>query len=214
MSDLDRAIFNYYAVELPAVQRTLERHFRVVPEFARESSWIRVLERGDDRGETAIDLLDRLERARFWVRTPAGEQAIADDPPALAVQLNRRPLALLLGPEGGGADFELELPARARFEAGVGLARIARSGDVLSHATPVTLRVSLADAADPDARYEPLATLRIEPGDLAATWRPFGVDLPGEAGRRVRLRLEGLDAPTAPVAVWWGSPRIVSRPSP
>jgi hypothetical protein len=126
MSEIDRPQFLYYAEELPAVQAYLERHFRVPKEYAKgRSSWILVLERGPDRGATALDLIDAGTAAEAWIRDHEGVRGPAPAAaPRLASRYNRRLLPILLGPGGGGIDFELEVPDGALFQADVGLRRI------------------------------------------------------------------------------------------
>ena len=101
MSDVDQPAMTYYRDELPAVQAYLERFFHIPrrPSRTARCHWLRVLERGADRGATAIDLV-ALARVR-----PAPSLAIARGrskrrPPCserLATRRNRRPLGFALG---------------------------------------------------------------------------------------------------------------------
>ncbi len=209
MSDLDRPVFMYYRDELPAVQAYLERHFQVPGEFSgRNSSWILVLERGKDRGPTAIDLVGAQANARAWVRDRNGALSPApSDPPRLATRKNRRPLALVLGTWGGGIDFEIDLPRDAVFQADVGLRRMIGISAIYTHPPRTRLAVSLGRGGE----FEQLASVRVlERAYEGRDWTPLEVDLSAYGGERVTLRLESRpDAPLEPGAlVWWGSPRI------
>lgn len=215
MSDVDRPLFNYYRDELPGVQRYFERYFRVAAPFARASSLTIVLERGEDRGATAIDLLDQPV-ARRWLRD--GQGAVRDSselPPVLPTRKNRRPLALYIGPGGGGVDFELRIPAGAVFQADTGLAVLTSTDRLQMHATPAVMEVQLADPARDPLEFETLASarvdLRVQHGQ---SWQPLEADLSRFAGRRVVLRLDTrpVSRMSRPELVWWGSPRIALRP--
>src|SRR5262245_6119268 len=123
MSDVDQPSWTYYSDELPRVQAHLERFYEISRYFPLDdASWLIVLERGPDRGATAIDLIEARSGARAFVGdAPGEERAEPAPPPRLVTRQNRRPLAMRVGRYGGGLDFELEVPAGARFEAGVGL---------------------------------------------------------------------------------------------
>lgn len=214
MSDLDQPAFMYYRDELPAVQAYLERYFHVPEAFSgRDASWILVLERGRDRGKTAIDLLRSRESARAWIRGRTGVALPApESPPRLATRQNRRPLALVLGTWGGGIDFEIDLPRRAVFQASVGLRSMTGISDIYTHPPRTRLVVSIKRGE----RFETLATVRVlEYAKQGLSWSPLEVDLSAYGGNRVTLRLESSpESPLAPGALaWWGSPRIALRPA-
>jgi len=212
MSEIDQPSFLYYRDELPDVQKYLERFFRLPTAYASRPSWIVVLERGGDRGETLEDLFDARAGAQAWIRDGSGERVphrIA--PPKLATRGNRRPLPILLGGAGGGLDYLLELPSDAVFRADIGLARIEGPGGMRTHARGVRLEIAVAEG---DGSFRTLASWPVSRARGAGRgWSPVEVDLARYAGRRVTLRLEavgerGLRAGTL---AWWGSPVIVRR---
>ncbi|MFQ5515245.1 MAG: hypothetical protein ACE5FG_12540 [Myxococcota bacterium] len=213
MSDIDQPIFTYYSEELPGVQAYLERYYRVPQDFRIDDrSWIIVVERGPDRGPTAIDLLDQASGAQRWIRNIRGVmRPIERQPPRVAGRQIRRPLAVELGPFGGGIDFELELPQRAVFQAGIGMRGMVSLRDFHVHPRGATMIVSIGR----DGRFETLAEVPVDdsPGG-SRRWTPVEVDLARWGGQRVTLRLEarpeslfGRDTFT-----WWGSPRIALPP--
>ena len=210
MSDIDQPLYTYYREELPRVQAFLERHFRTPTDYPLlQYTWITVLERAPDRGETLIDLFDAQSRGRPWIRDDRGvEQPPPGRAPKLATKLNRRPLVVLLGPQGGGIDFVLDLPEGAVFQAGIGIATLAGKSDFYNQAHESRYRVSVAT----DGEFKQVESVYLVRGGI--TWKPFEVDLSAYGGERVTLRLELIpDAPRHPdeVAVW-GSPRIALRP--
>lgn len=211
MSDVDQPSWTYYADELPRVQEHLERHYAIPAYFPLDdASWLVVLERGIDRGPTAIDLIAERPRARAFVRdAPGEEREDPRPPPRLAAHQNRRPLAMRLGRYGGGLDYEIDVPAAARFEAGVGFRGMASLDDLHEHPRRSRMRVLIRG---PGSDFEELVTVRIDDSRGAGRrWTPAETDLGPWAGERVTLRLElvpelALDA-RADLA-WWGSPRI------
>jgi len=216
MSDVDRPVFNYYRDALPAVQAYLERHFEVSSAFRGvEPLWLLVLERGSDRGETALDLIAASAGARFWMREADGrERPVSGEPPRLATRRNRRPLPMLVGPGGGGVDLEIPVPPGARLQAGVGLRTLAGVSGTVQHADPVDLVVSVADRRQPEEGFVPLASWRLDDGTLGVDWIRLEVDLSAYAGQPVTLRLEAVPlGPRSALGIaWWGSPRILSAP--
>jgi hypothetical protein len=212
MSEIDQPAFLYYRDELPAVQAYLERFFRLAPPFEGRASWIVVLERGGDRGETLVDLFDVAAGASAWIRDATGQlrrHRVA--PPSLATRANRRPLPILLGAGGGGLDYELEIPADALLRADIGLARLEAPGGVRVHARGVHLAVAVREG---DAPFHELASWPVEGADAAGrAWTPVELDLAALAGRRVTLRLAAVgERPLrAGTLAWWGSPVIVRR---
>jgi hypothetical protein len=215
MSDIDQPVYTYYSDELPAVWAYLERHFRIPEDFPLDdASWISVLERGADRGETAIDLLAERPRARSWIAqrdgrrvpTPSLSQRLA------ARQLNR-PLPIALGARGGGLDFELAIPAGAVFQAGVGYRGLSSVNHRYLHPPGTTARVSIRpEGAE---AFETLLAIAIDDRPAAGRrWRAIEADLSRFAGQRATLRLEfrADRAPQPDALAWFGSPRIALRP--
>jgi len=220
MSERDSEQFFYYRDELPLVQRYLERHFRVAKPFEQRWGWMLVLERGEDRGATAVDLLAELEngvgsrglRGDRWMRDRDGrERSVRRRIPRLGTRLNRRPLSVVLGPGGGGVDFELRIPDEgAVFEASVGLPTL-QSGD-RTFAQPRGARFELqVDSGD---GFE-LLQAWTAPTDRRRRirWTPFEADLSAFSGETLRLRLEVTPRVRLrrPTLAWWGSPRLVIR---
>jgi hypothetical protein len=220
MSERDSDQFFYYRDELPLVQRYLERHFRVAKGFEEQWGWMLVLERGEDRGPTAIDLLAEVEgavgsrgaRIDPWMRDRDGRERPMRQPiPRLATRLNRRPLGIALGPLGGGIDVELTIPDQgAIFEAGVGLPTL-QSGDrtfVLPRGARFELHVDRGDGFE-------LLEAWTAPADRRrrTRWTPFEADLSAFAGETLRLRLAVTPRArlTRPALAWWGGPRLVAR---
>ena len=213
MSDIDQPMFIYYSDELPAVQEHLERYYRIPDDFPHDyGSWIIVLERSGDRGPTAIDLVRERPGARAWIRDKSGaEQEIDDELPRLATRHNRRPLPVILGPWGGGIDYELEIPPNARFQASVGFRSMVALRNLYLHPRGTRLAVSIRSTGP----FERLSTLRIDDDRRSGPfWRPIEVDLSVYAGQKVTLRLEVIpDSALEPGALAsWGSPRIALPP--
>jgi len=211
MSDIDQPLFVYYSDVLPGVWAHLERHFRV----ARDSpaGWLTLLERGEDRGATVVDLFDQREEGVAFVRRADG--SLGEPPgtaPRLAARLNRRPLAFWLGERGGGIDFELVVPPAARFQSDIALWQTIGLTRPYEHPLGVDLVVSLTPEGG--GQHE-LVRQRIErdssPRDR---WLPIEADLTQWAGQRVTLRLEIHS--TRPITedrlAWFGSPRLATPP--
>ena len=175
-------------------------------------NWILLLSRRPDRVQTAIDLFDRQVGARVWVRDADGlEIPPPRELPKLATRLNRRPLPMLLGPGGGGSDFELELPERALFEADLGIEGLVGLDNLYRHPRDSTLVVSVRtqDGFEEAARFRPLPAKKRQ-----LFWEPVRADLSRWGGSRVTLRLElvpGRKIDPEELA-WWGSPRIIVAP--
>ena len=214
MSEVDQPFWTYYSDELPAVQAYLERHFRLAPYFPiDDGSWIVVLERGPDRGETLIDLIDVRPDASAWLRHRSRMKEIDSTPlPKMAARRNRRPLPMHLSFWGGGIDYELTVPPNARFQAGVGFRGMVSLEDL--HAHPERSRVSISLGRN--GEFEEIHSQRIDDSPGAGRrWDPIDVDLAAYAGEQVTLRLEL----TPELALWdrdytwWGSPRIARSPS-
>lgn len=213
MSDIDQPMWTYYSDELPRVQEHLERFYRIPAFFPIDAaSWLIVLERGEDRGPTALDLVAERAHARAFVRDAPGEETDESAVlPRLITRQNRRPLAMRLGHFGGGIDYELEVPEGARFEAGVGLRQMASLERLHASPTRSLMRVSLRRAG---GDFEELAAWRTDDRPAEGKrWTELERDLSPWAGERVTLRLEVI--PEAPILnpdlAWWGSPRIALR---
>jgi len=214
MSDIDQPAYTYYSDELPRVQAHLERFFRVPRDFPLDdASWIILLERGRDRGPTAIDLVRASASAETWVRDIHGIQhTVTEPPPRMAARQNRRPLAVRLGPFGGGIDFQVSLPPNAVFQAGVGFRGMVSVTDFYIHPAGATLVLSIGR----EGHFRKLRSVRIDDSEQAGRrWKPFEIGLSAYAGQSVTLRLEAVpDSFFRPdTFTWWGSPRIALPPS-
>lgn len=211
MSDIDQPIYTFYSDELPAVWDHFERHYRIPARFPVDDySWILVLERGPDRGATLVDLV--AETGRAWVRDSDGTQReLEQRPQRLASRQLRRPLPIALGPGGGGIDFDLEIPADATFQAGVGFRGLVSIDNQYLHPPGIKLVVSVRT----ESEFETLTSMRINDGLRAGRrWAPLDADLGAYAGRRVTLRLEAQASQPIPAGYlsWFGSPRIARTP--
>lgn len=217
MSDRDQPLYTYYSDEVPAVQALLERHFEVAPPFVGvddRETWIFVLQRGADRGETLVDFFDQRERGRYWVRSTKGrEEPHAALPPRLAGHYNRRPLSFPLGLRGGGVDFDVTVPEAAVFQGDVGLRGMTSKDDFFTH--PPKSQVHFAIRAEGASDFERLHTEGVLQGrDVLREgkfWTPVEIDLSPWAGQRVTLRME-LETPywiEPGTLSWVGSPRLV-----
>ncbi|MBW2281113.1 MAG: hypothetical protein JRG82_10250 [Deltaproteobacteria bacterium] len=215
MSDIDQPLYAYYSDELPEVQRYLERHFRVPADFEVDDlSWIQVGARGPDLGVTAIDFIDARADARFWRRGRDGRmRAAAATPIKLPSRQFRRLFAIELGERGGGADFRVDVPPQALFQADTGMAAVISMSELHEH--PGGARHALSISFD-GRQFETLRTTRVADRSprSALRWQPFFVDLSPYAGRTVTLRLELIaDAPLPEGALaWFGSPRVATPP--
>ena len=181
MSDIDQQVYTYYQDELPAVQRHLERHFRVPSDFFKKGVlrggwfWLAVLEPGPDRGETAADFIDMRSEARPWIRHSGGGRSpteVHDE--KMAVRLNRRYLAFALGVKGGGIDFELDIPAGSVFQGDVGYAIATGVDEVYKHPRNARLSVAVGRGGS-DGEFEELAAVEVLKSETSGT-----------AGRRSR----------------------------
>jgi len=211
MSDIDQPIYTYYADELPAVQDYLERHFAIPGDFPKDDhSWISVLRRGPDRGETLIDLVDLREQGRAWMLNRYNEEIDANvTPQRLATRHLHRPLPIALDDRGGGIDFELEIPQDAVFQAGVGYRGLVSVDYQYEHPRGTTLIVSIRRAGE--VRFERVAELKIDDSPRGGrSWRALEADLAPWAGERVTLRLavQARGGVRGDRLSWWGSPRI------
>jgi len=208
MSEIDQPLFLYYSDELPAVQRYLERYFDVAAPFRSRMDWILVLQRAQDRGPSVLDLVDEAPRARRFARDAEGNEKPPPGPtPKLASRFNRRLLPVVLGPGGGGIDYELEVPRDAVLQVDVGL-KIARElGAKRHHTKNVKMQIAIRSG---DA-FESLKTVDVVgPKRPGLNWTPVEIDLRPYAEKHVTLRLETISDRDLGVGrlVWWGSPRL------
>lgn len=216
MSDVDEPLYTFFADEQPRVQDYLERHFRVPEDFTNQlriDDWMLVLERGPDRGATAVDLRDPALVPRAWELQRRGRRTGAPLPARdLPTRQNRRPLAVHLGAAGGGVDFDILVPEDGRFQAGVGFRRIG------GRRQPDGLRFSVS-IGDGDA-FREVAARKVDfaGGATARAWLPLEADLSDLAGQRITLRLAaettrpGRGGGKGKGFALWGSPRIARAP--
>jgi hypothetical protein len=212
MSDIDQPMWAYYSEELPRVQKYLEQHFRIPRSFPRDdASWMLVLERGEDLGETWLDLIDARDGARAWTLDESrAEQVSSEIPPRLVSRHNQRALPLRLGHWGGGIDYTFRVPESARFEAGVGYRGMVSLDDLHEHPRRSHMVVSVRAAGD--AAFTQLTDQKVSDARMdGRRWTDLTVDLARYAGREITLRLAVL--PEIPVGKrdlsWYASPRIV-----
>jgi hypothetical protein len=193
---------------LPRVQLRLERFYRIAPFFPLQTdTWILVLERGADRGATAIDLI--RHPARAFARDARGEERDEPEPPPrFPTRMNRRTLGIRLGQWGGGLDWEVELPPRARLQLDVGLIGMVSTTDMHMHAYGSRLVISVRRNGDFERLYR-------EGFEVGKEWQPVEVDLSRHAGERLTLRVEiEVDEPVRRADLsWLGSPRIALPPA-
>jgi hypothetical protein len=114
-----------------------------------------------------------------------------------------------VGRFGGGLDYEVRVPAGARFEAGVGFRGMVSLENLHEHPKRSRMRVL---ARRPGGGFEELASARVDDSrEGGRRWTPLEADLSAYAGETVTLRLELVPevaiAPPADLA-WWGSPRV------
>ncbi len=207
MSDIDHPIHTFYGDELPRVQAYLERHFNVPAEFtalSRLEDWVIVLERGRDRGATAVDLLDPRLPRRAWRLDAAGQVGPAPELPRFPARQNRRPLGVPVDAHGAGVDFAVEVPPDARFEASIGFHRIEDAYQ--PDGTAFTLLVG-----EDELREVGSWVARFDERNRGRAWTPVQADLSAFAGRRVTLRLAARAGLPVEGVAFWGSPRIVQR---
>lgn len=188
MTDVDEPLYTYFRDELPEVEAYLERYFHVPPGFSgrkRIDDWMLVLARGEDRGATAVDLLDPVREPAAWLRGRDGQRRPAKPPTRdLPTRHNRRPLALEIAAGGGGLDWTFTVPRGGRFQTSVGFRRIMslRQPDV------ATFVVSVSDGGP----FEEVASQRVDlrRAGTGRTWQDLDVDLSPWSGREITLRLE------------------------
>ena len=212
MSEIDGPATGFYSEELPAVQAYLERHFRIPADFPVDADqWLVVYERGPDRGAPALDLVEAAPSARPFVVDSSG--SVSEFPaarlPLGAIRGLRRPLAVPVAAKGGGVDFDVDVPAGARFESAVGIYAIASTGGHFGRRWGGTYSVSVVR----DGRSETLSEVSLPPDPRRqGRWQPLEVDLSRFAGERIVLRLEVVpDVPRERILIaWFGSPRIVA----
>lgn len=214
MSEKDGAATGYYSDELPAVYAHLERHYRIPSDFPTDvDQWLMVYQRAEDRGATAVDLVAAASGSPHWMKAGPDGPVIeypASRLPRFAMRHLRRPLALMVAPDGGGIDVSLELPNGARFESGVALGRIASSEGIARRSEAgETYSVWIVDGGE-----AMLAASKWVPPDAEGerTWETIEADLSRWGGKKVVLRLQVVPdkAPKIVSTAWWGSPRIVA----
>lgn len=213
MSDVDQPAMTYYRDELPEVQAYLERFFHPSEPFRDgEFHWLGVLERGADRGVTAIDLVKLAPHGRAFTRSDDGE---IEPAPALAERLgtrrNRRPLGFHLGEAGGGIDFDIDVPDRAVFQADASLGYVFAADGILGIPPRSRILVSIGRPGE----MTPIVDLKLGSG-WSNRWIPVEADLSTWAGQRVTLRIEVIAsrrlARTRVDRIGYlGSPRIARR---
>jgi hypothetical protein len=214
ISDLDQPMWTYYSDELPAVQTYLERFFRIADGYPLDdASWIVVLERGPDRGESWLDLIEERPNARAWTRDEDRvEHPDELPPPRLVARHNRRSMPMRLGHWGGGIDYELTVPAEGgRFESGVGYRGMVSLEDLHVHPRSSDMVVEVGR----DGVFEEIARQKVsDVGGAGRRWTPIAGDLTPYAGERITLRLTiDLRVPVAERDLtWWASPRVVRGP--
>lgn len=213
MSDIDQPLFVYYSDELPGVWAHLERHFQVAR--GAPPGWLTLLARGKDRGPTAVDLFDRRDEGRAWVRLGDGSLGESAKPaPRLAARRNRRPLAFWLGDRGGGIDFDLTLPDDAVFQSSVALWQTIGLTSPYEHPRNVHVVVLLRSEGE---SFQELARRRVLEGrGQSHGWLPLEADLSPWSGQKVTLRLELRSDRTLGRGRlgWFGSPRVALRVEP
>jgi len=210
MSDIDQPMWTYYGEELPRVQKYLERNFRIPRSFPRDdASWILVLERGEDTGESWLDLIDAAPEAHAWTLDDAHAiHDVVDPPPRLVSRHNRRALPMRLGAWGGGIDYRFRVPAHARFEASVGYRGMVSLEDLHEHPRRTHMRVEVGL----DGAFETVADQKVSDAVMEGRrWTDVAVDLSRFEGKEITLRLSAVpEVPTGKRNLsWWASPRIV-----
>lgn len=215
MSDIDQPIYTYYSDELPAVWAFLERHFQIPDDFPLDdASWITVLQRGRDRGPTAIDLFAARHTARAWTWSVDGTRIpTATSTERFAARHLNRPFPIELGVRGGGVDFDIEIPPSAVFQTAVGYRGLPSLDNLHLHSRGTTAIISIRPAGE--IEFRELASAKIDDRPRGGRrWQPVEVDLAEFEGQRVTLRIHfRVDQPLGrdPIA-WFGSPRIALRP--
>lgn len=217
MSDLDQPMWTYYHEELPRVQAYLERYYRIADGYPLDdASWIVILQRGEDRGKTWLDLFSELPHARRWILDADHHERPDKRPIArLVSRQNRRSMPMRLGYWGGGIDYEVTLPQHAHFEAGVGYRGMVSLEDLHVHPRRSYMVVEVGH----DGVFEEVLRQKVSDVQMGGRhWTPVDADLSRFGGQHITLRLT-IDA-AVPIAErdlsWWGSPRIVveAPPSP
>jgi len=216
MSDVDQPAMTYYRDELPAVQAHLERFFHPAERLQDSNlQWLSVLERGRDRGATAVDLIALAPTGRPFTRSRDGTMEPAPRfPDRLPTRRNRRLLAFSLGPGGGGIDFEVDVPERAVFQADASLDRVFGTDEIFGIPWRSRVVVSIGRPGE----MVPLAEVTLE-NPFSGKWLPLEADLARWAGQRVTLRMEVIPPARRPVGRvaeigYLGSPRIAYRADP
>jgi len=210
MSDIDQPMWAYYAQELPRVQKYLEQHFRIPISYPKDdASWILVLERGEDLGESWLDLIDHADSAHAWTLDEQHQvQPVDKPPPRLVSRHNRRALPMRLGAWGGGIDYSFVVPPNAHFEAGIGYRGMISLDDLHEHPQRTHMVVQVGEGGV----FETVADQKVSDARMEGRrWTDMSVDLSRFAGKEVVLRLAAVpEIPTGKRNLsWWASPRIV-----
>lgn len=211
MSDIDQPAMHYYSEVFPEVQAHLERFFHPPSDFPhRELQWLGILERGFDRGATAIDLVELAASGRPFIRDREGE---IEPAPHLTERFptrrNRRILGFPLGATGGGIDFDVDVPEGAVFQADASLGRVFGAEGIFGVPWPSRLVVSIVS----QEAVIPIGELTLD-GGLSERWLPLEIDLGPWEGTRVTLRIElfrsGRKGRLTEIG-YLGSPRLAYR---
>jgi hypothetical protein len=208
-SEIDQPHFGFYGDELPNVMDYLERHYRIPDDFdVDQNSWLLVLENGEDRGRTEIDLLRAASTTERFLRN-LDNQITPDDEalPRMRPRLLHRPVPIRLGVRGGGIDYTFTVPENAELQMGLGLRYLRSTFRRHEHPANLLVGVSAIDESGVTRlRRVQILTSRTS----GASWSDLKVPLDDFAGRTVKLRIEFLSRRPLNdgVLAWLGSPRI------
>jgi hypothetical protein len=215
MSDVDQPALTHYRDELPGVQAYLERHYQPIEALGDDRSfYVTVLERGADRGGTLVDFVALSPEGRSFVRAEGERRPVAALETRLPTRRNRRPLGFRLGPDGGGIEFDLDVPPGAVFEADASLGGLITADRLLTVPEYSTVVVSIGRGEV----MTRIAELELG-GYVSPRWIPIEADLGAWANQRVTMRFELIRSPDeGPSGMaqigYLGSPRLARRPAP
>jgi hypothetical protein len=214
MSDVDQPALTHYRDELPGVQAYLERHYQPIEELGDDRSfYVTLLERGRDRGETLVDFVRRSSSGRSFIRAGGERRPVEALDTFLPTRRNRRPLGFRLGPEGGGIEFDFEVPPHAVFEASASLGGLITADRLLTVPEHSTVVVSIGQ----NEAMTRIAEVALG-GYVSPRWIPIEADLGPWAGQHVTMRFELIrspdERPSARTRIGYlGSPRVARRPA-